>query len=232
MRMDHLRQQAWKANMDLVSSGLVTLTWGNASAIDRQAGVVAIKPSGVDYADLQVEQMVLLKLETGEPLEETSLLPSSDTATHLHLYRSFQNIGGVIHTHSKYATSWAQSGREIPCLGTTHADHFYGPIPLTRELTPGEIDTAYEHNTGVVITERFLELDALHYPGVLVPWHGPFTWGATVAKAVENAIALEVMAEMALHTLALAPSRPSIPNNLLDKHFQRKHGKTAYYGQK
>jgi len=232
MAYESLRQAVWQANMDIVAAGLVELTWGNASGVDRATGVVAIKPSGVSYDTLSPADMVLLSLDTGAPLEE-GLRPSSDTPTHLHLYRQFPSIGGIIHTHSRHAVSWAQAEREVPCFGTTHADHFYGSIPVTRSMYEHEIHEAYEHNTGVVIVERFREagLDPAQIPGVLVAGHGPFAWGASPAKAVENAIVLESVARMALHTLLLNPDARPISQTLLDKHFLRKHGPGAYYGQ-
>lgn len=233
MGFDALKKAVWQANMGLVENGLVLLTWGNASGADRDKGVVAIKPSGVDYAELGPEDIVVLSLESGDVLEG-NLSPSSDTPSHLALYRAFDSIGGVIHTHSTYATSWAQACREIPCLGTTHADYAYGPVPLTRQLTAEEIETDYEVNTGKVIVERFKEGDLVpdQVPGVLVPCHGPFAWAADPMSALESAIMLEELARMALHTLALDPESKPIPQALLDKHFLRKHGPGAYYGQK
>ncbi len=232
MSLDALKEKVWKANLDLVEAGLVALTWGNASGVDREAGIIAIKPSGVGYETMQPDDMVVVSLETGEALEG-SLRPSSDTPTHLHLYRQFGRIGGIVHTHSRCAVSWAQAEREIPCLGTTHADHFYGAIPVTRRMRDDEIQDAYEHNTGGVIVECFKEggLDPAAVPGVLVAGHGPFAWGADVAKAVENAIVLESVAGMALNTFLLNPEAVSIHRTLLDRHFLRKHGAGAYYGQ-
>ena len=208
------------------------LTWGNASGIDRDSGIVAIKPSGVSYEKLRPEDLVLLSLDSGEVVEG-ELNPSSDTATHLVLYRSFPRIGGVVHTHSTCATSWAQASTPIPCYGTTHADHFYGEIPVTRELTPREIEEAYEEHTGRVIVECFeaLGTDPLHLPGVLLPYHGPFTWGRTPAEAATNAIVLEEVARMALQTRTIAPRTSPAPREIVDKHFLRKHGPEAYYGQ-
>jgi L-ribulose-5-phosphate 4-epimerase len=233
MAYDELKEAAWRANMGLVEAGLVILTWGNASAIDRAAGVVAIKPSGVDYETLRPRHMVVLELATGRTVEGKGR-PSSDTPTHLCLYRAFAALGGVIHTHSTHATSFAQAGREIPCLGTTHADHFYGAVPVTRPMRPAEIENDYEANTGEVIVERFREggLDPAQVPGVLVASHGPFAWGATAAKALENAIVLEAVARMARDTYMLNPQTPAISQVLLDKHYLRKHGPGAYYGQK
>ena len=232
MAHEALKRAVWKANLDVVSAGLVVLTWGNASGVDREAGVMAIKPSGVAYDRLEPADIVLVSLESGRPVGD-GLKPSSDTSTHLHLYRSFPAIGGIVHTHSRHAVSFAQAERELPCLGTTHADHFYGTIPVTRRMRPDEIREAYEHNTGVVITERFRSggIDASAVPGVLVAGHGPFAWGSTPEKAVENAIVLESVAEMALNTYLLNPDARSIDQVLLDKHFLRKHGAGAYYGQ-
>ena len=232
MPYDQLKEAVCRANLDLVTAGLVELTWGNASAVDRKAGVVVIKPSGVAYDVMKPEHMVVLSLETGETVEG-GLRPSSDTATHLHLYRSFEGVGGVIHTHSRYAVSFAQAERELPCLGTTHADHFYGCVPVTRRMRQVEIEEAYEHNTGVVIVETFRErhTDPEQVPGVLVAGHGPFAWGPSVEKAVENAIVLESVARMAYQTYVLNARAQPVDQALLDKHYLRKHGNTAYYGQ-
>jgi len=232
MAYRELKERVWRANLDVVEAGLVELTWGNASGVDRQAGVMAIKPSGVPYDALQPEDIVLLSLDDGRTID-SRLRPSSDTPTHLHLYREFESIGGVVHTHSTHAVSWAQAEREVPCFGTTHADHFYGAVPVTRRMTADEIRSEYEHNTGVVIVERFRDgrLDPLEIPGVLVACHGPFAWGATVESAVENAIVLESVSRMALNTLHVNPSATAIDQALLDKHFLRKHGPGAYYGQ-
>lgn len=233
MAHDALKQAVWKANVDLVASGLVVLTWGNVSGADREAGVVAIKPSGVAYDAMRPEDMVVLSLDSGEVVEG-ALRPSSDTPTHLHLYREFPDAAGVVHTHSLHAVSWAQAERDVPCLGTTHADHFHGPVPVTRRLRDDEVREAYEHNTGVVIAECFRErgIDPAAVPGVLVAGHGPFAWGPSPRKAVDNAIALEAVAHMALETLRLAPDAPGIGRTLLDKHYRRKHGTGAYYGQR
>lgn len=230
--LENLKEQVCNANLALVDHGLVVLTWGNASAVDRDAGVVAIKPSGVSYARLKPRDITLVSLETGKPLEQ-GLSPSSDTATHIALYRAFSGLGGVVHTHSRAATSWAQAGKPIPCLGTTHADHFYGEIPITRELTVQEIGNAYEENTGRVIVECFIEgqIEPLHIPGVLVPFHGPFVWGTNLKAAVENAVVFEEVAHMALGSIQIERSVQDIPGALLDKHFLRKHGPGAYYGQ-
>jgi len=224
-----LKEQVWKANLDLVKLGLVTLTWGNASGLNREKGVMAIKPSGVAYDEVRPADMVLVDLE-GKKVEG-SLNPSSDTPTHLELYKAFAGIGGVVHAHSEYATMFAQAGREVPCLGTTHADIFYGAVPVTRFLTRAEVIRDYERNTGRVIVERFRSLDPAERPGVLVAGHGPFSWGPTAARAVENGLALEKIAKLAWGTLALS-TPPAFPRRLLDKHFLRKHGPSAYYGQK
>ena len=233
MAYDALREAVWRANLDIVRAGLVVLTWGNASGVDRDAGVMAIKPSGVGYDALRPEDLVVLSLETGAVVEGR-LRPSSDTPTHRHLYQEFPGAGGVIHTHSRHAVAWAQAGRDLPCFGTTHADHFHGPVPCTADMRDPEIEDAYEHNTGVVIVRCFrgrgVDPDAV--PGVLVAGHGPFAWGPTPAKAVENAVVLEAAAEMGLHTLLLNPGAAGIGRTLLDKHFLRKHGAGAYYGQR
>lgn len=229
-KYDALKADVYRANLALVDAGLVVLTWGNASGCDRAAGVVAIKPSGVAYDALTPADIVVLALDTGETVEGTAR-PSSDTPTHLHLYRAFPNVNGVVHTHSLYGTSFAQAMRPIPCFGTTHADNFYGPIPCSRELTRAEIETEYELNTGKVIAETFAQLDPDAVPGVVVAGHAPFAWGKSPAKAVENAVVLEFAAKMAVHTLALNPAAKPIPQVLLDKHFLRKHGAKAYYGQ-
>ncbi|RMH66480.1 MAG: L-ribulose-5-phosphate 4-epimerase [Bacteroidetes bacterium] len=232
MAHEALKRAVWQANLDIVRAGLVELTWGNASGVDRAAGVMVIKPSGVPYDRLRPEAMVVLDLATGEPIEG-DLRPSSDAPTHRVLYQQFDGIGGVVHTHSNHAVSWAQAERDLPCLGTTHADHFHGPIPVTRRLRSEEIREAYEHHTGTVIVERFRRdgLDPTRIPGVLVAGHGPFAWGPDPAAAVENAIVLESVARMALHTYLLNPSVRPIDGALLDKHFLRKHGPGAYYGQ-
>jgi len=233
MAFERLKEEVWRANMDLVRAGLVVLTWGNASGADRRAGIMAIKPSGVDYESLKPRDIVIVSLETGETVEG-DLRPSSDGPTHLTLYRAFGQIGGVVHTHSPHATGWAQACREIPCLGTTHADHFCGPIPLTRQLTDEEVQQAYEENTGRVIVERFsgAGLDPMSVPAALLPRHGPFVWGADVRSAVENAIVLEEVARMAFEAVLLNSGLEGLPRALLTKHFRRKHGPDAYYGQK
>jgi L-ribulose-5-phosphate 4-epimerase len=227
--INRLRQQALDANLRLVDAGLVTLTFGNASVIDRERGIVAIKPSGVPYEDLTVPSMVLVDLD-GRQVEEGGR-PSSDTATHLVLYRSFPEIGGVVHTHSLYATAFAQAGQAIDCLGTTHADHAPDAIPVTRALTPEEIGGDYEAATGEVIAERLMSKRALDYPGILVMGHGPFSWGTTGMGAVESAIALEYIAHLAYVTRQINHSAETLPSELHSKHFQRKHGPSAYYGQ-
>jgi L-ribulose-5-phosphate 4-epimerase len=229
--LDRLRARVCEVNLRLVREGLVILTWGNASAVDRERGVVVIKPSGVPYDGMTPAHMVTVSLDTGA-VTGGSLTPSSDTATHLALYRAFPGIGGIVHTHSLHATAWAQSGRDLPALGTTHADYFYGPVPCTRQMRPEEIATDYEANTGRVIVERFDGLDPLSVPAVLVASHAPFTWGETIEKAAENALVLEYTARLAAETLALAPGVEEMPRPLLDKHFLRKHGAGAYYGQR
>lgn len=233
MNYDTLREQVWKANMDLVESGLVVLTWGNASGTDGKREVMAIKPSGVDYASMKPEDIVIVSLETGEKIGG-ELKPSSDTPTHLELYRAFPEIGGVVHTHSIYATAWAQAAKPIPCYGTTHADHFFGPVPVTRQLTADEIEDDYEGYSGRVITEHFQRrgIDPAHVPAALLPHHGPFTWGKSAAEAVKNAVALEAVAQMALFTEEVDADAVETPAVQLNKHFLRKHGPGAYYGQK
>jgi len=232
MKHEALREAVCEANRAIGRSGLAMLSWGNASGVDRDAGVMAIKPSGIACGDLQPEDLVIVEIETGET-RDNGLRPSSDTPTHLHLYSEFESVGGLVHSHSHYATVWAQARREIPCLGTTHADTFYGTLPLTRMLNEAEVREAYELNTGAVIVERFRKdkLDPLAVPGVLVAGHGPFAWGSGPLQALHNAVALEEVAKMALHALALEPGSDPIPRYLLDKHYLRKHGKGAYYGQ-
>jgi L-ribulose-5-phosphate 4-epimerase len=227
--LKELKREAYEANVALPRHGLINLTFGNASAIDRAKGIFAIKPSGVDYDALQPNDIVLVDLEGNKV--EGELNPSSDTPTHRRLFLAFPGVGGVVHTHSSCATAFAQAGRPIPIFGTTHADYFDGDVPVTRKLTAKEIASAYEWETGNVIVERFGELDPTHFPGVLVNRHAPFTWGANAAKAVEAAVAVECIAHMALMSLQLAPGLAPIESELLAKHFQRKHGPSAYYGQ-
>ena len=229
--LEELKAKVCQVNLDLVAEGLVIQTWGNASAIDREHDLVVIKPSGVPYAGLRPEHMVVVSLETGRVVKG-DLKPSSDTPTHLMLYRAFRGIGGVVHTHSLYATAWAQARRSIPAYGTTQADYWHGEVPCTRALTPEEIRGDYEENTGNVILERFKKLNPLDHPAVLVASHGPFTWGRNVEEAVRNAVVLEFVARLAGETLRLNPKTRPMPSALLNKHFQRKHGPEAYYGQK
>ncbi len=228
-----LKEEVYKANLELVERKLVTYTWGNVSQIDRDNGIVAIKPSGVDYDSMTPDDIVLLNLEDGSKADDSTLKPSSDTPTHLALYRAFPEIGGITHTHSGFATSFAQAIKPVNCFGTTHADYFYGDIPVTRKLTPEEIASDYELNTGRVIIETLKEQSGgiLSMPAVLVAQHGPFTWGASAAKSVEASVVLEVVAEMALRTIFINHEKESIEQELLDKHYLRKHGASAYYGQ-
>jgi L-ribulose-5-phosphate 4-epimerase len=228
--LEDLKRQVCKANLDLVREGLVIQTWGNASAVDRERGLVVIKPSGVAYGKMKPEHMVVLSLDNGKVLEG-DLKPSSDTPTHLVLYRAFKDIGGVVHTHSLYATAWAQAKRGIPSYGTTQADYWYGDVPCTRLMTPAEIETDYEANTGQVIVETFKNLDPMQHPAVLVASHGPFAWGKDVESAVHNAVVLEFVARLAGETLRLDLKIEPMQSALLDKHFLRKHGPKAYYGQ-
>ena len=223
-----LKIEVCQANLELVKHGLVIFTWGNVSAIDRESGMVVIKPSGVSYDYMTAEDMVVINLN-GDVVEG-KFKPSSDTATHLVLYKNFPNIGGIVHTHSPWATIWAQAGKSVPPLGTTHADYFYGEIPCTRKLKQKEIESAYELETGNVIVETFRKLDPKAIPGVLVNNHGPFAWGKDAHEAVHNAVVLEEVAKMAYYTLRINKV-PSIDQVLLDKHYLRKHGKNAYYGQ-
>jgi L-ribulose-5-phosphate 4-epimerase len=227
--LDNLKQQVYEANMALVKHKLVIFSWGNASGIDKETGLVVIKPSGVDYSTMKPQDMVVVDLNG--KVVEGSLNPSSDTPTHLVLYRNFKEIQGVVHTHSEWAVSWAQAGRSIPALGTTHADHFYGEIPCTRKLSKKEIEGEYEVETGNVIVETFKNINPVDMPAVLVNSHGPFTWGKNAMNAVENAVILEEVAKMAFRTLKLKEVS-AIEQWLLDKHYLRKHGKNAYYGQK
>jgi len=228
--LNELKKQVCEANLELVRSGLVIQTFGNASAIDRAGGHVVIKPSGVAYDGMRPSHMVIVSLATGKVVEG-NLRPSSDTPTHLVLYRAFRQIGGIVHTHSLYAAAWAQARREIPALGTTHADYFHGQVPCTRLMTAAEIRSDYETNTGHVIVERFGRLDPSSFPGVLVASHGPFAWGESVADAVHHAVVLEYLARLASETVRLNPGIRPMQHALLDKHFLRKHGRTAYYGQ-
>lgn len=226
---EELKREAYESNVALPRHGLINLTFGNASAIDRSKGVFAIKPSGVDYAVLRPDDMVVVDLEGNKV--DGRLNPSSDTPTHRKLFLAFPGVGGVVHTHSSHATAFAQAGRSIPIFGTTHADYFNGEVPVTRKMTPKEIASAYEWETGNVIVERMAGCDPADCPGVLVNRHAPFAWGATAAKAVETAVAMECIAHMALMSLQLAPDLAPIEAELLKKHFRRKHGPGAYYGQ-
>lgn len=232
MTLQQLKEAVLAANLDLPRYGLVTFTWGNVSAVDRERGWMVIKPSGVAYEHMGVDDMVVLRLDDGTVVEG-SKKPSSDTPTHLALYRAFPTLGGVVHTHSRHATIWAQAGRDLPALGTTHADYFYGTIPCTRLMTPAEIAGAYEHETGQVIIETFREraIDPAQVPAVLVQAHGPFAWGKDAHEAVHNAVVLEEVAYMNLFALQLNPQLSTMQPELLDKHYLRKHGKNAYYGQ-
>jgi L-ribulose-5-phosphate 4-epimerase len=232
LSLPDLREEVWRANQALLANGLVRLSFGNASGVDRDAGVLVIKPSGVPYDRLEPKDLVVVSLEDGRVVEG-ALRPSSDTPTHVLLYRRFPDIGGVVHTHSIAATAWAQAGREIPAFGTTHADHFHGPVPVTRALTADEVAGEYEVETGAVIVETLegLRLGALEMPAVLVASHGPFTWGRNAQEAADNAVALETVAAMASQTLALNPRSVPIADCLLERHFRRKHGPDAYYGQ-
>ncbi len=230
--LEALKQEVYEANMELPRRGLVTYTWGNVSGIDREKGLFVIKPSGVDYDKLTADDMVVMDLEGNRV--EGRYNPSSDTATHLELYKAFPSIGGIVHTHSPHATAWAQAGRALPCYGTTHADYFYGDIPCARCLTAEEIDEAYEKNTGLVIIETFraLGIDPAYVPAVLCKNHGPFTWGKNAAEAVHNAVVLEEVAKMNYMTEIINPRVERAPQCMQDKHFLRKHGPNAYYGQK
>lgn len=228
--LEELKEKVLKANLDLPKNGLVTFTWGNVSGIDRESGLVAIKPSGIEYDEMTADDMVVVNLD-GEVVEG-KWKPSSDTPTHLVLYKTFKKIGGIVHTHSKWATSWAQAGRDIPAYGTTHADYFYGDIPCTRKMTESEISGEYEHETGKVIIETFAEKEACGIPAVLVHSHGPFVWGTDPDNAVHNSVVLEEIAFMALQTETLNSSAVGMQQELLDKHYLRKHGKNAYYGNK
>ena len=230
--LEALKQAVYEANMALPRHGLVTFTWGNVSGIDRESGIMVIKPSGVDYESLTAEMMVAMDLN-GKRVEG-DLNPSSDTDTHIELYCAYPSIGGIVHTHSAHAVAWAQAGRDIPCYGTTHADYFYDSVPCTRSLTPEEVEESYERNTGRVICETFDSrgLNPKHVPGVICRNHGPFTWGKNAAEAVYHAVVLEEVAKMALYTLQITPNVEPAPQYVQDKHFMRKHGPNAYYGQK
>ena len=228
--LEELKQKVYEANLDLPRRGLVTDTWGNVSGIDRKQGLVVIKPSGVAYASMRPEDMVVIALETGERVEG-ALAPSSDTPTHLELYRAFPALGGIVHTHSTYAVAWAQVRQDIPCYGTTHADYFHDAIPCTTDMTEEEVKGAYELETGNVIVKRFEGLNPVHTPGVLVKNHGPFSWGKDAHDAVHNAVVMEQVAKMASIAYAVNPQLTMNPL-LIEKHFSRKHGPNAYYGQK
>ncbi|HUL17169.1 MAG TPA: L-ribulose-5-phosphate 4-epimerase [Terriglobales bacterium] len=230
MKLTGLRKEVLEANLELVRHGLVLYTFGNASGISRGEGLIVIKPSGVPYESMKADDLVIVDLD-GKTIEGVKR-PSSDLETHLLLYKAFPGIGGIAHTHARYATAWAQAGREIPCFGTTHADYFHGPIPITRPLRPSEIRSAYEANTGKAIIRRFAKLDPLHFPGVLVAGHAPFCWGKTPAEAAHNAVIVEEIAAMAFVTITANARAKAITKPLLDKHFYRKHGPTATYGQK
>lgn len=230
MTSPSFKERVRQANLDLVRHGLVILTWGNASGKDQKSGKVVIKPSGIEYSALRLEHMVEMDME-GNPVGN-GLRPSSDSPTHLEIYRAFPRVGGIVHTHSRFATMFAQAERPIPCLGTTHADYFPGEIPITRRLTRAEVIEDYERRTGTVIVERFTRLDPHECPGVLVAGHGVFTWGENPEDAVSHAVALEAVAEMAWGTLLLNPDAPPFPEYVRDKHYFRKHGPGAYYGQK
>ena len=229
--LEALKQAVFEANLLLPKHNLVTFTWGNVSGVDREQGLMVIKPSGVDYDTMTAEDMVVVDLKTGKKVEG-DLNPSSDTDTHVVLYNAFPEIGGIVHTHSRWATSFAQAGRGIPALGTTHGDYFYGEIPCTRKMTPDEIGGKYELETGNVIVETFKDKQPNDIPAVLVHSHGPFTWGTDPKNAVHNAVVLEEVAFMAWHALQMRPDLPPMQQELLDKHYLRKHGANAYYGQK
>jgi len=229
--LEQLKEQVYRANMKLPEYGLVTFTWGNVSGIDREQGLIVIKPSGVEYEKMTAGDMVVVDAESGECVEG-ALRPSSDTPTHILLYKKFGNIGGIVHTHSKWATIFAQAGRAIPALGTTHADYFYGDVPCTRQMTKGEITGEYEKETGAMIANLFSAADPDAVPAVLVYSHGPFAWGSNADEAVHNAVVLEEVAFMAWHSISMNPGLSSIQQELLDQHYLRKHGANSYYGQK
>jgi L-ribulose-5-phosphate 4-epimerase len=226
--LEELKEKVFKANLDLVKHGLVIFTWGNASAIDRDKSLVVIKPSGVDYDVMKASDMVVVDLDGN--VVEGNLKPSSDTPTHLELYKKFEGIGGVVHTHSTYATAWAQTGMNLPILGTTHADYFYGDIPCSRSMSEREVTVDYEKETGTVIIETFANRNPIHVPGIIVKNHGPFTWGKDVNEAVHNSVVLEQIAKMDFISLQINPNA-DMNNHLVEKHFNRKHGANAYYGQ-
>jgi L-ribulose-5-phosphate 4-epimerase len=228
--LEQLKEQVFRANLLLPKHGLITFTWGNVSGIDREQGLMVIKPSGVSYDDMKAEDMVVVEVGTGKKVEG-SLKPSSDTATHLELYKAFPNIGGIVHTHSRWATTFAQAGRGIAALGTTHADYFYGEIPCTRKMIVEEIQAEYEKETGTVIIETFKDKNPDAIPGVVVYSHGPFVWGKDAMDAVHNAVVMEEVAFMNIHAMMLEPNIPPMQQELLDKHYLRKHGANAYYGQ-
>jgi L-ribulose-5-phosphate 4-epimerase len=228
--LDRLKAEVFQANLDLARYGLVTLTWGNVSGIDRATRCAVIKPSGVEYESMAVNDMVVVDMDGN--VIDGKLRPSSDTPTHLELYKAFPAIGGIVHTHSLYATMFAQARREIPCLGTTHADHFKGPIPVTRFLTEDEARGGYERETGKIIVERFAGINPSDTPGVLVAGHAPFVWGKNAGDAVQNSLILERIAQIALGSFQLDPSVTALPSHIQEKHYQRKHGPNAYYGQK
>ena len=229
--LEELKQKVYEANMELPRRGLVTYTWGNVSGIDREKGLFVIKPSGVEYDELRPEDLVVMDLQGNKV--EGELNPSSDTKTHLVLYNAFPTVGGIVHTHSPYAVGWAQAGEDIPCYGTTHADYFYGPVPCARHLTKEELDEDYELNTGRIIVETFRErdIDPKAVPAVICHSHGPFTWGKDAAQAVYHAVVLEEVAKMAIFTRQVNPAAAPAPQRIVEKHYQRKHGKNAYYGQ-
>ena len=230
MTKKELRELVYEANMELERRGLIVYTWGNVSQIDRERGFFAIKPSGVPYSQLKWDMIVLIDIETGERVE-SKYKPSSDTPTHLELYRAFDEVGGITHTHSPAATAWAQARRSIPCFGTTHADYFRGDVPITRCLTKQEVDEGYEAATGKVIIETFASRNPIHTPAVLCAGHGPFTWGKDAAESVHNAVVLEELSKMAMWTLSINPDAEQLVQHVADKHFLRKHGPNAYYGQ-
>ena len=227
--LEALKEQVLRANLDLVKYGVVIFTWGNVSAVDRETGLVVIKPSGVDYSVMKAEDMVVVDIDGNRV--EGRLNPSTDLPTHLEIYKAYPEVGGVVHTNSAHATAWAQAGRGIPFYGTTHADYFYGEIPCTRELRRDEVETDYEKNTGLVIVETIGDREPLAMPGALVKSHGVFSWGSDAANAVHNAVVMEYVAKMATEAEAVNPGIHSAPDYLLEKHYQRKHGKNAYYGQ-